>query len=170
MATLCRLDVFLLFTFQNIISNSRLKQKVRLVIWIMPNGKHKLFFSTKTSMSGEDVLYIYRSRFQIEFCFRDAKQFTGLTHCQARHKNQLDFSYNASFASQNVAKVMMKQNDLPYSMASFKELMVSTYLANLIFDKCRKAPNRHLISQTIKELFGWQRKAVQPITHFLTNY
>lgn len=56
-----------------------LKQKVRLVIWIMPNGKHKLFFSTKTSMSGEDVLYIYRSIFQIEFCFRDAKQFTGLT-------------------------------------------------------------------------------------------
>ena len=28
-----------------------LKQKVRLVIWIMPNGKHKLFFSTKTSLS-----------------------------------------------------------------------------------------------------------------------
>ena len=50
-----------------------LKQKVRLVIWIMPNGKHKLFFSTKTSMSGEDVLHTYRSRFQIEFCFRDAK-------------------------------------------------------------------------------------------------
>ena len=87
-----------------------LKQKVRLVVWIMPNGKHKLFFSTKTSMSGEDVLRTYRSRFQIEFCFRDAKQYTGLTHCQARHKNQLDFSYNASFASQNVAKVMMKEN------------------------------------------------------------
>lgn len=85
-----------------------LKQKVRLVIWVMPNGKHKLFFSTKTSMSGEEVLRTYRSRFQIEFCFRDAKQYTGLTHCQARHKNQLDFSYNASFASQNVAKVMMK--------------------------------------------------------------
>ena len=60
-----------------------LKQKVRLVIWIMPNGKHKFFFSTKTSMSGEDVLRTYRSRFQIEFCFRDAKQYTGLTHCQA---------------------------------------------------------------------------------------
>ena len=73
-----------------------LKQKVRLVIWVMPNGKHKLFFSTKTSMSGEEVLRTYRSRFQIEFCFRDAKQYTGLTHCQARHKNQLDFSYNAS--------------------------------------------------------------------------
>ena len=39
-----------------------------------------------------------------------SKEYTGLTHCQARHKNQLDFSYNASFASQNVAKVMMKEN------------------------------------------------------------
>ena len=136
-----------------------LKQKVRLVIWIMPNGKHKLFFSTKTSMSGEDVLCTYRSRFQIEFCFRDARQYTGLTHCQARHKNQLDFSYNASFASQNVAKVMMKENGMPYSMASFKEVMASTYIAKLIFDKCRRIPNRKLISHTVKELFGWQRKA-----------
>ena len=50
-----------------------LKQKVRLFIWIMPNGKHKLFFSTKTSMSGEDVLRTYRSRFQIEFCFSRCK-------------------------------------------------------------------------------------------------
>ena len=127
-----------------------LKQKVRLVIWIMPNGKHKLFFSTKTSMSGEDVLRTYRSRFQIEFCFRDAKQYTGL-----RHKNQLDFSYNASFASQNVAKVMMKENGMSYSMASFKEIMASTYIAKLIFDKCRRIPNRKLISHTVKELFGW---------------
>lgn len=136
-----------------------LKQKVRLVIWVMPNDKHKLFFSTKTSMSGEEVLYTYRSRFQIEFCFRDAKQYNGLTHCQARHKNQLDFSYNASFASQNVAKVMMKENGLPYSMASFKEIMASTYIAKLIFDRCRNILNPKLISHTIKELFGWQRKA-----------
>ncbi|MCI6764374.1 MAG: transposase, partial [Prevotella sp.] len=127
-----------------------LKQKVRLVIWIMPNGKHELFFSTKTSLSGEEVLCTYRSRIQIEFCFRDAKQYTGLTHCQARHKNQLDFSYNASFASQNVAKVMMKENGMPYSMASFKEVMASTCIAKLIFDKCRRIPNRKLISHTVK--------------------
>lgn len=86
-----------------------LKKKVRLVIWIMPNRKHKLFFSTKLTMTGEEVLRIYRSRFQIEFCFRDAKQFVGLAHCQGRHKHQLDFSYNASFAALNAAKVMMKE-------------------------------------------------------------
>lgn len=61
-----------------------LKQEVRLVIWIMPNRKHKLFFSTKLTMTGEEVLRTYRSRIQIEFCFRDAKQFVGLAHCQGQ--------------------------------------------------------------------------------------
>ena len=52
-----------------------LKCTVRLVIWIMPAGKHKLFFSADTSLTGEEVLDCYRTRFQIEFCFRDAKQY-----------------------------------------------------------------------------------------------
>lgn len=43
----------------------------------------------------------------------------GLTYCQARNTLQLDFSYNASFSALNVAKVMMKENEQPYSMASF---------------------------------------------------
>ena len=60
------------------------KEKVRLVIWRMPGGKCKLFFSTKLSMTGEEVLKTYHTRFQIEF-FRDSKQFMGLMDCQARH-------------------------------------------------------------------------------------
>lgn len=38
------------------------------------------------------IIYIYRTRFQLEFVFRDAKQFTGLTHCQARNKEALAFA------------------------------------------------------------------------------
>ncbi len=60
----------------------------------MPNGKKKLFFSTDTSLSGEEVLLYYRTRFQIEFCFRDAKGYTGLMDCQARDKWKLDFAFN----------------------------------------------------------------------------
>ena len=78
-----------------------LKKKVRLVIWRMSGGKCKLFFSTKLSMTGEEVLKTCRTRFQIEFCYRDSKQFTGLMDCQAKHKRQLDFAFNASFASLN---------------------------------------------------------------------
>ena len=99
---------------------------------MMPNGKHKLFFSNETSMTGEEVLNCYRTSFQIEFCFRDTKQFTGLVDCQARNPWKLDFAYNMSFAALNVAKVMMKEIGMDYSMVSFKMLMFNTYLTNRI--------------------------------------
>lgn len=134
------------------------KCKVRLVIWQMPNGKKKLFFSNDTTLSGEEVLMFYRNRFQIDFCFRDAKTYTGLTHCQARDSWTLDFALNASFASLNVAKVMMKEMGMEYSMFSFKSLMNSTYLVKRIFRACGYNPNQTLISRIFKELSCLQRK------------
>ena len=110
-----------------------LKCKIRLVIWQMPNGKKKLFFSNDISLSGDEVLAYYRTRFQIEFCYRDAKGYTGLMHCQARNKWKLDFAFNASFASLNVAKVTMKEMGMQYSMSSFKALMTNTYIVRRIF-------------------------------------
>jgi hypothetical protein len=135
-----------------------LKKRVRLVIWRMPGGKCKLFFSTKLSMTGEEVLMTYRTRFQIEFCYRDSKQFTGLMDCQARHKRQLDFAFNASFASLNAARVFMKDNGMDNSMAKVKSLMFNANFTKLIFDMSRYRPNRTLISQIVKELIGWQPK------------
>lgn len=135
-----------------------LKCKVRLVIWQMPNGKRKLFFSNDTTLSGEEVLLFYRTRFLIEFCFRDAKTYTGLTHCQARDSRKLDFAFNASFTSLNDAKVMMKVMGMEYSMSSFKSLMNSTYLVKRIFRACGYNPNRTLISKIFKELSCLQRK------------
>ena len=56
------------FAYTLIAYSNALKCKVRLVIWIMPDKKCKLFFSTDTTLSGEEVLDFYRTRFQIEFC------------------------------------------------------------------------------------------------------
>ena len=64
------------------------------------------------------------------------------------------------FASQNVAKVMMKEKGLPIFMASFKEIMAITYIKKINFDRFLSIPNRKLIDHTIKEFCGWQRKAV----------
>ena len=135
-----------------------LKCKIRLVIWQMPNGKKKLFFSNDISLSGDEVLAYYRTRFQIEFCYRDAKGYTGLMHCQARNKWKLDFAFNASFASLNVAKVIMKEMGMQYSMSSFKALMTNTYIVRRIFKACGYNPNRTLISKIFKDLSCLQRK------------
>ena len=112
------------------------------------------FFSTDTTLSGEEVLDFYRTRFQIEFCFRDAKQFCGLTDSQARDTNKLDCAFNASFASLNVAKVMMKERQMEYSMYKFKLLMTNTFLMKRIFDVSQYRPNQTLINHIFKELFG----------------
>ena len=87
-----------------------LKQIVRLVIWISGNRKkHKIYFSTDINLSGKDVIETYRTRFQIEFNFRDTMQFTGLTQCQARSLSKLKFNFNASLTAVNVAQVVAKE-------------------------------------------------------------
>jgi hypothetical protein len=61
----------------------------------------KFYFSTDLEQYGEKIVRYYRSRFQIEFLYRDAKQFTELTSCQARSENKLDFHFNAALTSIN---------------------------------------------------------------------
>ena len=62
-----------------------MKCKIRLACLseVQPNGKIKniLLFSTDIALTGEQILEYYQARFQIEFIFRDAKQFTGLSDC-----------------------------------------------------------------------------------------
>lgn len=136
-----------------------LKRKVRLVIWLAPEGGHRLFFATDTELTGREVMDIYRTRFQIEFCFRDAKQFLGLCHCQARHERQLDTAFNVSFTALNAAKLMMRKQGMNYSMVSFKSLMHSSFLAKRIFCVFGCRPNETLISRLFKQLIGYRDKA-----------
>ena len=71
--------------------------------------RYALTVSTDTQMSAKDVIEYYRTRFQIEFRIRDAKQYAGLTHSQARKWDKLHFAFfNASFTSVNIAKVMIQ--------------------------------------------------------------
>ena len=69
---------------------------------VQANGKirNALLFSTDIHLPPEQIVEYYQARFQIEFIFRDAKQFTGLSDCQARHLPRLDFHFNASLIAQ----------------------------------------------------------------------
>ena len=126
---------------------------ISLVICITPKGGHKLYFSTDESMSGKDIIEYYRTRFQIEFNFRDAKQFTGLTDCQARSLAKLDFAYNASFAAVNVAKTIRRQFAPELSTGRLKALMGNAYYIQRIICVFEKQPNMTLNTKLFKELF-----------------
>ena len=56
-------------------------------------------FATDPEMAPEQVYRIHVDRFQIEFNFRDAKQYLGLAACQARTGTRHPFHVNAVLAA-----------------------------------------------------------------------
>lgn len=91
----------------------------------------KLYFCTDTDKTWEWILEMYALRFQIEFLFRDAKQFTGLTHCQSTDKVKIENHINLSLATVSMAKAahwlpIDKEQRGAFSMAELK-----TYYHNL---------------------------------------
>jgi hypothetical protein len=92
---------------------------------------HKLYFCTDLSKGWEWILERYSLRFQIEFLFRDAKQFTGLTHCQSTNPTKIENHVNLALGAVSVAKTahwLPQSEDQrgPFSMAEIK-----TYYHNL---------------------------------------
>ena len=130
-----------------------LHRVVSLVIHELPNGSRRLYFCTDESMDGRDVVEYYTTRFQEEFCFRDAKQFLGLTDCQARDKKKLEFAFNSSFTALNVAKIMCKE--LGTSIGRLKAKMINAYYAQRIIDLFEKSPNTPLNKERINEIFSF---------------
>ena len=90
--------------------------------------KWQLYFSINDSMDGREVLDYYRTRFQLEFCFRDGKQHAGITNCQSTDFRKLDFHFNASLAAINLAKVACKRLGITYSISSCKSFIHNAYM------------------------------------------
>ncbi|MEG4816430.1 transposase [Microcoleus sp. K5-D4] len=127
-----------------------LKCQIRLACLqeVQPNGKIKniLLFSTDLDLTGEQILEYYRARFQIEFIFRDAKQFTGLSDCQSCSGQRLDFHFNASLIALNLAKYeAYNRHSSPdtfvFSMASYKRLEFNRHILYTFIDKLDLDPN-----------------------------
>ena len=64
-------------------------------------------------------------RIAIAIVDADAKQFTGLTHCQARNKEALSFAFNASLTSVNLARAFARQQGMALSVGSTKTLLTT---------------------------------------------
>ncbi len=126
-----------------------LKRRIRVVIAVNSKDKEKpryvVLFSTDTSVSATDIFRYYKVRFQIEFIFRDAKQFAGFSDCQARDKAALHFHFNASVAVVNLARIMAQEEQkadekLVFSMSSIKQRFFNEHLLNLIISRLALEP------------------------------
>jgi hypothetical protein len=96
--------------------------------------------ATDTNLPGRQLIELSASRFQIEFLFRDSKQFTGLLDCQAREASALDVHFNASLATLNLVRAedlcrQPGQELQVFSMASWKQRHFNERLLDLLMEK-----------------------------------
>jgi IS4 transposase len=125
-----------------------LKRQLRLVVLVnrkeATKPRYIVLASTDLALDGHKLVELYVARFQIEFLFRDSKQFSGLTDCQSRAESVLDFHFNAALATLNLARAeeLRAQPTLKphvFSMASWKqrhfnERLLDVFIDNLALD------------------------------------
>lgn len=155
-------------TIYSLVVYSRaLKMDIKLAIAIFYNqGKEmarKLFFSTDLALAGEKIVQYYQARFQIEFLYRDAKQFTGLNNCQARSKNKLDFHFNAALTAVNLAKhdwyKTKGKEEKPFSMSDYKTMYNNTLMLERFMCRFAINPNTPKNQKIVKELLDYGKIA-----------
>ena len=139
-----------------------LKRFVSLAVWYPMDGrtdKWQLYFSTNEIQNAQDVLDFYRTRFQLEFCFRDAKQHAGITNCQSTDFRKLAFHFNASLAAINLAKAACKKMGIKYSISSCKSVIHNAYMLERFICVSGIEPNTQLIDKLFKELILFTARA-----------
>ena len=125
-----------------------LKRQIR-ICYLLNNSRsgcsYAVLFCTDLKLNPYSIYLYYKARFQIEFIFRDSKQFTGLADCQARDLTKLDFHFNSSLTALNLAKLnALEQHDsdsnFVFSMASYKRRGLNHHLLERFIDKLDLEP------------------------------
>jgi len=124
--------------YSAIVNSKSLKRNIRIAyVESRKTDAYVILFSTDTQINGYLIYRYYKARFQIEFLFRDAKQHTGLNHCQARSENKLYFHFNTSLTSVSLAKteVMLEESGKkrPFSIANVKTINFNRLLLDRFF-------------------------------------
>ena len=82
----------------------------------------KIFICTDLEFPAQDIWPLYKSRFQIEFLYHDAKQHTWLENTQSRHPKALEYHFNMSLTSVLVVTICpsTKASEGPFRWPTLK--------------------------------------------------
>lgn len=137
--------------FEAVLYSKALKRKINVAVKhnYDKNGKiksYQVYCSTDLTMSGAEIFVFYKTRFQIEFLFRDAKQFVGLEHCQSRSESKLHFHFNTALTTVSLVKAIYHLNQSieqrnSFSMADIKTQYFNEQMVDLIISECGIDPH-----------------------------
>ena len=139
-----------LHLYTAIVWHRTLKRRLRVVVLVNRKEPEKpryiVLASTDLELDAHKLVELYVARFQIEFLFRDSKQFTGLSESQARDEAALCFHFNASLATLNLARaeeLLAQTNQTPrvFSMASWKQRQFNERLLDIFIERLALDPS-----------------------------
>jgi len=143
--------------YSGILYSKSLKRNVKVVILRDKSTKKNkaILYSTDLQASAESILKKYRARFQIEFVIRDAKQHTGLEHCQSRSSRVIENHFNNALTALNLLKVedikkSQSSSQKVISIASWRRRKTNEHIAKIIFDKLGYSYKTSKIKETIE--------------------
>lgn len=101
-------------TYQATLLHKEFAQPLNVVILVKTNLKtnarsHVILFSSDLTLSYEKIVDYYKLRFQIEFNFRDAKQFWGLEDFMNQSQITVTNAANLSFFMVNLSHYLLAQ-------------------------------------------------------------
>lgn len=153
--------------YQSIVYSKSLKQDISVVLVYTKRKEkwtHKIYMTTDLTLTADKILEYYQTRFQIEFLYRDGKQHTGLNDCQARSQNKLNFHFNMSLTTINIAKIahwipIPKDKRKSFSMADIKTQYHNELLMNRIFVMFGIKPNLTKNKKLIRQILDYGKIA-----------
>jgi len=134
--------------YSQVVWSVSLKRQIRVLVLVKQKEEKRRYvvlFTTDLELSGEEILQYYRGRFSIEFIFRDAKQYGGFSDCQSRAKEVLNFHFNASVSSGNVARLLVQEEKgtekSVFSMSSIKQRCFNEHLLEMFISRVELDPS-----------------------------
>lgn len=147
--------------YTQVLYAKRFGRRLRVVLLLNTRtNQYVLLASSDEHQEATQLVWYYHLRFQIELLFRDAKQFTGLTQCQARSDQKLDYHLNASLSGVNVARLLLAEDaSLHQSMNALVRRLTGERIWQRIYDQL-SPESRVSVNQPDGSLWQfWSRKA-----------
>ena len=160
--------------YQAILLNKGFTSSINVVVILKTNlathkQAHVLLFSTDLKLSYEKLYDYYTLRFQIEFNFRDAKQYWGLDDFMNIREEAVTNAANLSFFMVNFSSVLLRhyrENNPQFSVLDLKSHYRGCRYASETIKLLPQKPDGILLAEIFEQIarLGMIHPAFQPVS------
>lgn len=123
--------------------------------------KYAILISSDLELDAFTLIQYYRLRFQIEFSFREAKQYFGISHFQNYKENQVKFATQFAFFMVLLSRILLDsaQKTLEIERLSIRDLKSfyrASYIGNYFLNTSENTPKTIFNTPELRAVARWE--------------